>query len=152
MTKSKYIFKPSVDYLKYWRVIRYYIRAKYGISTSDLDVLLFLYSEEYFSKDKFDEFDEIISWDVNRFDRLLRDGWIVVFRKRAKEKAMYEISYKSRRVIGWMYKYLNGEEISENRTVNPLFKKNISYQDKVYRNAIIEMNKFIRQQRHLSRQ
>jgi hypothetical protein len=152
MTKSKYVFKPSTDYLKYWRVVRYYIRAKYKISTADLDILLFLYSEEYFSKDKFDEFDEIMSWDVNRFDRLLRDSWIVVFRKRAKEKAMYEISYKSRRVIGWMYKYLSGEPISENRTVNPLFKKNISYQDKVYRNMIIEMNKFIRQQRHLSRQ
>lgn len=152
MSKSKFVFKPSTDYLKYWRVIRYYIRAKHKISTADLDVLLFLYSEEYFSKDKFDEFDELISWDVNRFDRLLRDGWIVVFRKKAKEKAMYEISYKSRRVIGDMYKKLAGEPISENKSVNPLFLKNISYQDKVYRNMIKEMNAFIKQQRHLSRQ
>jgi len=152
MTKSKFVFKPSVDYLKYWRVVRYYIRAKYGISTADLDVLLFLYSEEYFSKDKFNEFDELMAWDVNRFDRLLRDNWIVVFRKRGKEKAMYEISYKGRRVLGEMYKKLNGEVISENRTVNPIFKKGASYQDKVYKNMIIEMNKFIRQQRHLSRQ
>ena len=152
MTKSKFVFKPSVDYLKYWRVVRYYIRAKYGISTADLDVLLFLYSEEYFSKDKFNEFDELMAWDVNRFDRLLRDNWIVVFRKRGKEKAMYEISYKGRRVLGEMYKKLNGEVISENRTVNPIFKKGASYQDKVYKNMIIEMNKFIRQQRRLSRQ
>ena len=152
MTKSKFVFKPSTDYLKYWRVIRYYIRAKYDLSTSDLDVLLFLYSEEYFSKDKFNEFDEIISWDVNRFDRLLRDGWITVFRKKAREKAMYEISYKSRRVIGNMYKFLAGEPISENISVNPLFLKGASYQDKVYRNAIKEMNAFIKQQRHLARQ
>ena len=152
MTKSKYVFKPSTDYPKYWRVIRYYIRAKYNISTADLDVLLFLYSEEYFSKDKFEEFDEIMSWDVNRFDRLLRDNWIVVFRKRGKEKAMYEISYKARRVIGDMYKKLNGELISENKSVNPLFLAGASYQDKVYRNMIKEMNKFIRQQRHHARQ
>jgi hypothetical protein len=152
MTKSKYIFKPSTDYLKYWRVIRYYIRAKHNISTADLDILLFLYSEEYFSKDKFNEFDEIMSWDVNRFDRLLRDNWIVVFRKRGKEKAMYEISYKGRRVLGEMYKKLGGEVISENRSVNPLFLKGASYQDKVYKNMIIQMNAFIRQQRHLSRQ
>ena len=60
---------PPNDYLKYWRVIRYFIKAKYKINTGELDVLLFLYSEKYFSKDKFNEFDELISWDVNRFNK-----------------------------------------------------------------------------------
>ena len=46
--------KPDKDYLKYWRVVRYFIKAKYGLSQADLDILLFLYSEKYFSKDKFD--------------------------------------------------------------------------------------------------
>ena len=40
----------QTDYLKYWRVIRYYVKAKYSISTGELDMLLFLYSEDYFSK------------------------------------------------------------------------------------------------------
>jgi len=44
------------DCLKYWRVIRYFIKAKYGLTTADLDMLLFLYSEEIFSKKKFEEF------------------------------------------------------------------------------------------------
>jgi len=142
---------PPNDYLKYWRVIRYFIKAKYKITTGELDVLLFLYSEKYFSKDKFNEFDELISWDVNRFNKLLRDGWIVVFRKRqGKKKALYEVSYKGRRMLGSMYKKLSGEEIPESPSVNPMFLKNVSYTDKVYRNMIIEMNKFIRQQRHPS--
>lgn len=142
---------PPNDYLKYWRVIRYFIKAKYKITTGELDVLLFLYSEKYFSKDKFNEFDELISWDVNRFDKLLRDGWVVVFRKRqGNKKALYEVSYKGRRMLGSMYKKLSGEEIPESPSVNPIFLKNVSYTDKVYRNMIIEMNKFIRQQRHPS--
>ena len=142
---------PLNDYLKYWRVIRYFILKKYKLTTGELDVLLFLYSEKYFSKDKFNEFDELISWDVNRFDRLLRDGWVVVFRKRqGKKKALYEVSYKGRRMLGSMYKKLSGEEIPESPSVNPMFLKNVSYTDKVYRNMIIEMNKFIRQQRHPS--
>ena len=124
---------PPNDYLKYWRVIRYFVKAKYGISTGELDMLLFLYSEKYFSKDKFNEFDELLSWDVNRFDKLLRDGWITVFRK-----------------IGSMYKKLNGEEIPVSPSVNPMFLKNVSYTDKVYRNMILEMNAFIKQQRHQS--
>jgi len=47
------------DYLKYWRVIRYFIKAKYNLTQGDLDVILFLNSEGYFDKAKFDEFDEL---------------------------------------------------------------------------------------------
>lgn len=140
---------PKNDYLKYWRVIRYYVKAKYGISTADLDMLLFLYSEKYFSKDKFFEFDELMSWDENRFDNLLRDGWINVFRKKqGNRRTVYEISYKGRRMIGTIYKKLNGEELPESPSVNPLFRVNVPYMHKVYRNFIKEMNSFIRQQRH----
>ena len=144
---------PSSDYLKYWRVIRYYTLAKYKISTSDLDVLLFLYSEKYFSQDKFDEFDNLISWDKKRFKRLVRDGWIQSFRaKRGNRRAIYELSMRSKRMIINIYKYLSGKEIPTTIAANPLFAKDVSYSDKVYRNMIIEMNSFIRQQRHLSRQ
>jgi len=144
---------PPQDYLKYWRVVRYFIQAKYGLTQSDLEVLLFLYSEKYFSKDKFDEFDELISWDEDRFDKLLRDDWLNVFRKKVgNRRTVYELSYKARRVIGLVYKKLNGEELPEHPSVNPLFKNTASYMDKVYRNYIIEMNKFIRQQRHRSRE
>tara|TARA_R110000764_G_scaffold8985_1_gene29378 strand:+ start:364 stop:795 length:432 start_codon:yes stop_codon:yes gene_type:complete len=133
------------DYLKYWRVIRYFIKAKYGLSQADLDVLLFLYSEEYFSKDKFEEFDELLSWDVNRFDKLLRDGWIEVFRKgNRNKKGMYQLSYKTVRVISGIYKKLEGREIPTSKSFNPMFAKNVSYTDKVYRNFIIELNKEIR--------
>ena len=84
------------DYLKYWRVVRYFVKSKYKISTGELDMLLFLYSEKYFGKDKFKEFDELLSWNVNRFDQLLKRGWIEVFRKRVgKNKTLYSLSFKN---------------------------------------------------------
>tara|TARA_Y100000361_G_C11093902_1_gene307973 strand:+ start:449 stop:883 length:435 start_codon:yes stop_codon:yes gene_type:complete len=139
------------NYLKYWRVIRYFIKAKYKLSQAELDVLLFLHDEKYFSKEKFEEFNNLLSWNVNRFDKLLRDNWIEVFRKRqGKNKTLYSLSYKSQRVITSIYKKLNGEEIPTSQSTNPMFAKNVSYTDKVYRNMVLEMNKFIRQQRHLS--
>jgi hypothetical protein len=137
------------DYLKYWRVIRYYVKVKYKLNQADLDMLLFLYSESYFSKDKFKEFNELLPWDEKRFDKLLRDGWIEVFRKRAgKYKGLYQLSYKAVRMISSVYKKLNGEEIPVSLSQNPMFLKNVSYADKVYRNMVKEMNAFIRQQRH----
>ncbi len=137
------------DYLKYWRVIRQFIKAKYGLTQADLDMLLFLYTEDYFSKDKFQEFNELLSWDVTRFDRLRRDKWIEVFRKNmGKRKALYTLSYKTKRMIDSLYKKLNGEEIPTSPSKNPMFKRNVKYSDKVYRNFIKEMNASIRQQRH----
>ena len=137
------------DYLKYWRVIRYFIKSKYGLTQADLDMLLFLKSERYFDKAKFDEFDNLMSWDKDRFKLLLRDGWIQVFRKRnGPTKTVYMLSYKCKRVITSIYKKLSGEEIPMSSNKNPLFAKNVKYTDKVYQNFIIEMNAFIRQQRH----
>lgn len=139
------------DYLKYWRVIRQYIKIKYNLTQSDLDILLFLKSETYFSKDKFEEFDEILSWDKQRFEKLRQQGWIEVFRKRVgKHKALYQLSFKSKRMLASIYKKLNGEEIPTSPSQNKMFAKNVSYSDKVYRNMIIEMNRSIKQQRHLS--
>ena len=139
------------DCLKYWRVIRYFIKSKYGLTTSGLDMLLFLYSEDIFSKEKFDEFDSLLSWNEARFDRLLRDGWIEVFRKRRKKhKTLYGVTFKAQRVISSVYKKLSGEEIPTSLNNNPIFAKNVKYSDKAYRKMILEMNHLRRQQQRLS--
>ena len=139
------------DCLKYWRVIRYFIKAKYGLTTGDLDMLLFLYSEDIFSKEKFDEFDSLLSWNEARFDGLLRDGWIEVFRKRRKKhKTLYGVTFKTQRVISSVYKKLSGEEIPTSLNNNPVFEKNVKYSDKAYRKMILEMNHLRRQQQRLS--
>lgn len=137
------------DYLKYWRVIRYYYKMKYKLTQSDLDILLFLYSETYFDRDKFEEFDELLSWEKARFQKLLRQGWIMVFRKRmGTRKAIYQIAPRAVRIVTELYKKLDGSEIPVSNSFNPMFLKNVKYTDKVYRKMIIEMNSSIRQQRH----
>lgn len=140
---------PVDDYLKYWKVIRYFVKAKYNITQAELDMLLFLRTEKYFSKERFDDFDELLSWNVNRFDKLKRDGWIEVFRKRnGNSKALYQLSYKAQRMLTSIYEKLKGESMPTSPSKNPMFQKNVSYSDKVHRNMIKEMNAFIKQQRH----
>ena len=140
------------DYLKYWRVIRQYAKIKYELNQCDLDMLLFLYSEGYFDRDKFKEFDSLLGWDVMRFQRLLKEQWIVIFRKRLKNhKVVYQISDKSVNLVRLIYKKLSGEEIPVSVSHNKMFAKNVAYSDRVYREMILEMNKVIKQQRHPSR-
>ena len=91
---------------------------------------MFLKTEGRFSRADFQKFNEVISWNKDRFEKLRREEWIVVFRKRhGKHRALYELAS--------VYSKLNGDEIPTS-----VFSKN-KYTDKVYRN-------FIKQLRHLS--
>jgi hypothetical protein len=139
------------NYLKYWRVVRQYVKVKYELNQADLDMLLFLYSESYFDKNKFEEFDSLLSWDIQRFERLRQSGWIVVFRKRVgSHRTIYQLSIKANRMIQSIYRKLSGEEIPVSNSQNKMFAKNVSHSDKVYRDMILRMNAAIKQQRHLS--
>jgi DNA-binding MarR family transcriptional regulator len=112
-------------------------------------MLLFLYSEKYFGRDRFDEFDDLLGWDVMRFQRLVKEEWIIKFRNRVgKRKALYKLTHKAESMIQSMYRKLSGEEIPVSHNGNKLFHRNVSYLDKAYRDMIIEMNKTIKQQRH----
>jgi len=144
--------EPKNNYLKYWRVIRYFCKAKYNLSTSQLDMLFFLYSEEYFSRDKFKEFNKLLSWNEHRFNNLKKEGWIETFRKKdGKLKALYGLSYKAQRAITSIYKKLNGMPMPVSDFKNPVFlKRNVPYSHHLYQDMILKMNESIKQQQHRS--
>ena len=100
------------DYLKYWRVIRYFVKRQYNLTTAELEMLLFLNSEDIFSRDKFEEFEQLMPWSDDRFFKLKKQGWIELFRpKTSRRKPLYQLSYKTNRLISSVYKKLNGQEI-----------------------------------------
>jgi hypothetical protein len=138
------------DYLKYWRIVRHYIKVKYNISQADLEILLFLHTEPYFTKDKFAEFNSVLSWDRKRFDRLNQEGWIEGVKTfRVGRRIKYSLSYRATRLVEEVYRILEGKEIPTSESTNPMFKRNVSYTDKVYRNFIMNLRaKSKQQQRH----
>jgi len=150
LTKNYSRKEPGYDYMKYWRVIRYWAKDNWGLTYGELDMMFFLYSEGIFNKTQFDEFNQLLGWDRNRFGRLKKDEWISVWRTRdKKEGTLYEISYKGKRMIKNLYDKLNGKEFSEG---SKMFNVNVSYNDKMYRNYIKKINKSIRQQQRLSQE
>lgn len=134
--------QPKSDYLKYWKVIKQWARAKYNLGTADIEMMLFLYSEGLFTKFEFEEFNEIMSWDKNRFHKMLKDKWIIKWRERqGRESTLYELGFKGKRVCASIYKKLNKEEtVAEDRKNNPMFKRSTEYSNKVYRKMIKKMN------------
>lgn len=131
------------DYLKYWRVIRKYACEKYNITPTELDMMLFLYSEKYFNRKDFERFDKLLPWDKDRLNNMIKAGWIDVFRewdKKSQTGARYVLSFKARRAINSIYKKLDGEDIPMTICNNPMFKKKTSFTNKVYKQMIMYMN------------
>lgn len=143
--------EPGFDYLKYFRIVKYWAKKNYKINNSDFDMVCYLYSEKLFTRKQFQEHECTFSWDKDRFNRLVGDGWITKWRERTgNESALYEISSNGKRMITSVYKKLNGEEpISETRQHNALFNKRVSYTDNMYKRTIKNMNRNYAERRRL---
>lgn len=143
---------PQVPYnfLKYYKVIRQYYKSKFKLSQADLDVLLFMYSEGYFTRRKFKRYDKLLPWDKKRFEDLMNRGWFEIFRPREGNKAtIYNMTDKGKLLVRDLYRKLNGQDIPVSSTNNPMMlKRKVRYSEKIYKDMIIEMNKANRQQRH----
>jgi hypothetical protein len=131
------------NFLKYYRVVRYYIKKKYDITLMELDMILYLYDMPFFRKEDFNYYGNTMSWDKKRFYEMIKKGLIKEWRPGKEQYAkakMFELSHKAKSICSLTYKKLLQEEsISEKAVSNPIFKKE-SYMDKVYKNVIEKMN------------
>tara|TARA_R110000796_G_scaffold39772_1_gene98985 strand:- start:544 stop:954 length:411 start_codon:yes stop_codon:yes gene_type:complete len=129
------------DFLKHWRVVRYLIKKKYDLSQQDLELLLFLYSEGRFTKDDFDWYSTIVSWDVRRFIKLKKEGWVKQWRtNRGNRRAIYELTHKGKTAMARVYRLLLGEEKFPESTRNPIYNPERSSEYK-YLNAMKKINR-----------
>lgn len=129
------------DYLKYYRVIKKYIKMKYKLREDQLDVLLFLYSEPMFFRGKVASFETILFWSKTRFQEMIEGGFIASYRfSPTTNKKAFKLTPFAIKIVDNMYNLLEGKEIPTGTIHNPMFKKNVSYSDKVYRNMILKLN------------
>lgn len=139
---------PVSNYMKYWKIVRYWAIRKFEVSPIDLDMLLFLYSETTFTKTDFDRFNNMLSmFKMDRLNRMIESGHIQVWReKKGRESKLYEITYKTRNMCSIIYKKLNGvEPITECSRHNRLFdRKTNTCKDRIIASEIRKMNKDIK--------
>ena len=79
------------DYLKYFKIVRKFIQSKYKLNLQDLEILLYLSSEGYFSKQVFSDYKQIFPWEKDRIKRLTEEGWINIFREKTKKEKPYTL-------------------------------------------------------------
>ena len=132
--------------LKNYRLIRKWICKFNDISEPDLELLIYLDSLETFTKKNYKEGVYYYSWDNRRWNRLLKNDWIKVwrFRNRTTQKYnIYKVSFKGKQLINRIYKImLKEEELPTSIRRNKIMKGN-SYMDKVMITSIKNVNKDI---------
>jgi hypothetical protein len=142
--------EEKYDFLKHWAVVRKWAIYNYNLkSSADLDMLLFLYSEKLFTRSKFADYACFMPWEKTRFDRLLRDGFVIIWRKKGiGESNLYQLSFSAKKMIASMYRKLLGlEPFPETARRNNVFKPNASFSEKTLAQAIKRINNDFRERK-----
>jgi len=134
----------DLNLLKHYRIIRKWAAKTCNIKESDLELLIYLDAIDFFTRKDFKEGTYSYSWDNRRWNRLLKEGWIVVWRERnrtTQKYNIYKVSFKCKQLISRMYRIMLGEEeIPTSLQRNPIMKRK-SYMDKVLSYNILQANK-----------
>ena len=134
----------DLNILKHYGIIRKWACKNNDLTDADLEVLIYLDCMDLFSKHDFEQGVYSYSWDNRRWNRLIQNGWIVVWRHRnrtTQKYNIYKVSFKCKQLIMRMYRIMLGEDdIPTSARRNKLIKGN-SYTDKVLTKAIYNVNK-----------
>ena len=128
----------NIKILKHYRIIRKWACKTCDLKDADLELLIYLESLEHFTKDDFKKGTYSYSWDNRRWNRLLKQGWITVWRERnrtTQKYHIYKVSTKCKQLIARMYRIMLGEEDMPNK-----LDKN-KYSHKVLTFSIDNVNK-----------
>jgi len=134
----------DMNLLKHYRIIRKWAAKNNNITDADLELLIYLDCIDLFTKIDFKMGAYSYSWNNRRWNSLLKEGWIVVWRKRnmtTQKYHIYRVSFKGKQLINRMYKMMLGIEdipTSERRNV---IMKGETYTNKVLKVSIDNVNK-----------
>lgn len=136
----------DINLLKHYRIIRKWASKNNDLNEADLELLIYLDCVDLFTIKDFKKGVYSYSWDNRRWSRLIKDNWIVVWRKRNRTNQtynIYKVSVKGKQLISRIYRImLQEEEIPTSTRRNKIMKRK-TYMDKVLTTSINDINKEI---------
>ena len=129
--------------LKHYRIVRKWACKTCDIKDADLELLIYLDAIEHFTKQDFKTGTYSYSWDNRRWNRLLKEGWIIVWRERnrtTQKYNIYKVSFKCKQLISRMYRIMLGEEDIPTAERSNIIMKKKTYIDKVLSHSILNLN------------
>ena len=133
----------NLNLLKHYSIIRKWACKNNGLNDADLELLIYLDCISLFKISDFKKGSYSYSWNKKRWNKLIKEEWINVWRKRNRTTQKYNIyktSFNCRRLINKIYKIMLGhEDIPTSERRNIIMRKN-TYSNKVLRTSIYNVN------------
>ena len=118
----------EMNLFKYYRLVRKWACKTYNLKDADLELLIYLDCKKQFTRNDFIEGVYTYSWDKARWERLRREGWIEVWRKRNRttmKTNIYSTSLKCKSLISRIYRILLADEDMPTSIRSKFLKQNI---------------------------
>ena len=134
----------ELNLLKHYRIIRKWACKNYELNDADLELLIYFDCMDLFTREDFKIGTYSYSWDNRRWNRLLKEGWITVWRKRnhtTQKYNIYKVSFKCKQLISRMYRIMLGTEDIPTSLHRNKIMKGKTYMDKVMITSINNVNK-----------
>ena len=134
----------ELNLLKHYRLIRKWACRNNNLNDADLELLIYFDCMDLFTKQDFKIGTYAYSWDNRRWNKMIKNNWIVTWRRRnrtTQKYNIYKVSFKCRQLIARMYRIMLGEEdLPTSKRRNSIMKAK-TYTDKVLITAIHNLNK-----------
>ena len=134
----------DLNLLKHYRIIRKWACKNNGLNDADLELLIYFDCMDFFTREDFKIGTYSYSWDNRRWNRLLKEGWIIVWRvhnRTTQKYNIYKISFKCKQLISRMYRIMLGKEDIPTSLLRNKIMKGKTYMDKVMITSIDNVNK-----------
>jgi len=144
MRKLEAVDLKDLKLLKHYRIIRKWACKNNDLNDAELELLIYLDCINYFTKKDFKMGVYSYSWNNRRWNKLLKKGWIIVWRNRnrtTQKYNIYTISFKLKQLINRIYRIMLGDEDIPTSLRRNKIMKGDSYINKVLITSIENVNK-----------
>ena len=137
---GKYIFEHGCDLLEYSIVVKPYIYKKFNIKHSiELDILLYLYPKQYFTRSDFNLLPAVMYnytfkylIELGHFEKCVDN--------RVQTKIVWRLSENAMKIVREYYLYLSGERvISPSKELNPFKDKDAAKVDEMRERLMLKL-------------
>ena len=134
----------DLNLLKHYRIIRKWACKNNDLTDAELELIIYLDCIDLFTKKDFEKGVYTFSWNNRRWNKLIQNNWIEVWRHRnrtTQKYNIYKISFKGKQLISRIYRIMLGlDDIPMSERRNKIVAGE-SYMDKVMYQAMYNVNK-----------
>jgi len=134
----------DLNLLKHYRVIRKWACRNNDLTDAEIELLIYLDCIDMFTIDDFKMGSYSFSLNNRRWNKLIQEDWITVWRKRnrtTQKYNIYKVSFKGKQLIRRIYRIMVGDEDIPTSERRNSIMQGKTYMDKVLQTSVYNVNR-----------